>query len=137
MRDDPEVPDDIHPLFHGAPATTEVRKPRKRIVRQTREAIETYGMARPGDKLMVCLSGGKDSYALLDILLALREQAPIHFDIVAVNLDQKQPGLPEHVLPDYLARPATSRSTSRSRTPTPSSSASPRPERSTAPSALV
>ncbi len=74
----------------------------KRLARQTSQALSHYQMIEAGDKVMVCLSGGKDSYALLDILLRLRERAPFHFDLVAVNLDQKQPGFPEHVLPDYL-----------------------------------
>ncbi|TAM10547.1 MAG: tRNA 2-thiocytidine(32) synthetase TtcA [Nevskiaceae bacterium] len=74
----------------------------KRLRRNIGRAIEDYGMIAPGDRVMVCLSGGKDSYTLLDMLLSLQASAPIHFDIVAVNLDQKQPGFPAHILPDFL-----------------------------------
>ena len=82
----------------------EANKLEKRLCKLTAQAIVDYAMIVDGDKVMVCLSGGKDSYTLLEILLLLRERAPIEFDIVAFNLDQKQPNFPEHVLPDYLVQ---------------------------------
>jgi tRNA 2-thiocytidine biosynthesis protein TtcA len=102
--------DDIHPLFHGAPRTTEFRKLRKRIVRDTREAIERYGMVErrapdaPREKWLVCLSGGKDSYTLLAVLTELQWRGLLPVDILACNLDQGQPGFPATVLPEFLAK---------------------------------
>ncbi len=107
----PAVPAAASAAGRPQPATRDPRKGefeanklRKRLRRQVGEAIGRYALIEPGDRVMVCLSGGKDSYGLLDVLLSLKDRAPFGFEVIAVNLDQKQPGYPADVLPGYLAR---------------------------------
>jgi len=90
------------PLERQQRIERETHKLEKRLCRQVGQAIVQYNMIEEGDRVMVCLSGGKDSYGLLDILLKMKQRAPVNVELIAVNLDQKQPGFPEHVLPEYL-----------------------------------
>ncbi len=96
--------DDLPPILRGAPDTTEFKKLRKRLVREVREAIETYGMVERGARWLVCLSGGKDSYTLLAVLQELQWRGLLPVDLLACNLDQGQPGFPATVLPEFLTR---------------------------------
>lgn len=92
-----------HPLFLSAPSSVEFNKLRKRLLRQTRQAIEDFSMLTPGSRWLVALSGGKDSYGLLAVLLDLKWRGLLPVDLLACNLDQGQPGFPKHVLPEFLA----------------------------------
>ncbi|MFQ5994841.1 MAG: tRNA 2-thiocytidine(32) synthetase TtcA [Acidiferrobacterales bacterium] len=92
------MPSSVHKL------KVDFNKVQKRLRREVGQAIADFNMIEPKDRVMVCLSGGKDSYTMLDILMSLQRSAPIDFTLVAVNLDQKQPGFPEHVLPNYLQK---------------------------------
>ena len=93
---------EIHQPADDRKSRYDLNKLQKKLRRQTGQAVVDYGQIDDGDLVMVCLSGGKDSYTMLDMLLSLQRNAPVRFELLAVNLDQKQPGFPEHVLPEYL-----------------------------------
>jgi tRNA 2-thiocytidine biosynthesis protein TtcA len=102
--DMPEAADAVHPLFRDAPSSVEFNKLRKRLLRNVRQAIEDFAMVRPGDRWLVALSGGKDSYGLLAVLLDLKWRGLLPVELLACNLDQGQPNFPSHVLPEFLTR---------------------------------
>jgi tRNA 2-thiocytidine biosynthesis protein TtcA len=101
---DMETADSVHPMFREVPSSVEFNKLRKRLLRHAREAIGAFGMVKPGERWLVALSGGKDSYGLLAILLDLKWRGLLPVDLLACNLDQGQPNFPKHVLPDFLDR---------------------------------
>jgi len=92
------------PIYRDAPSSVEFNKLRKRLLRQVRESIEAFSMARPGDRWLVALSGGKDSYGLLAVLMDLKWRGLLPVELIACNLDQGQPGFPKHILPEFLDR---------------------------------
>jgi tRNA 2-thiocytidine biosynthesis protein TtcA len=100
VEDDPAT---THPMFRAAPMSGEFNKLRKRLVRNTRQALEDFSMIVPGQRWLVALSGGKDSYGLLALLLDLKWRGLLPVDLLACNLDQGQPNFPKHILPEYLA----------------------------------
>jgi tRNA 2-thiocytidine biosynthesis protein TtcA len=104
----PEIADvdtgGTHPMFRDAPQSVEFNKLRKRLIRLTREAIEGFGMVRSGDRWLVALSGGKDSYGMLALLLDLKWRGLLPVELLACNLDQGQPNFPKHILPEYLKK---------------------------------
>ncbi len=97
-----EAESGAHPIFANAPRSVEFNKLRKRLIRNVREALEKFAMVRPGDKWLIALSGGKDSYGLLALLLDLKWRGMLPVELLACNLDQGQPNFPKHILPEYL-----------------------------------
>jgi tRNA 2-thiocytidine biosynthesis protein TtcA len=99
---EPSGAEGCHPMFRGVPSSVEFNKLRKRLVQNVRQAMETFAMVKPGERWLVALSGGKDSYGLLAVLLDLKWRGLLPVDLLACNLDQGQPNFPKHILPDYL-----------------------------------
>ena len=101
--EDPAGAEGCHPMFRRVPSSVEFNKLRKRLVQNVRQAMETFAMVRPGERWLVALSGGKDSYGLLAVLLDLKWRGLLPVELLACNLDQGQPNFPKHILPEYLS----------------------------------